>query len=105
VASRDGSSGSQLGPAQSLRRPKGVRLGQTTQVGPRIPVGIRLQKAAAGPVSEPTRRGARLFSPEAQGDVHVRGARAGDTHLAPQRVPALAIRAPGVLSGPKTYFR
>ena len=42
----EGSSGSE----------KGVRLAQKMRVGPRIPVGIRLERAEVGPTSGPTRR-------------------------------------------------
>jgi hypothetical protein len=35
---------------------KGVRLANKMQVGPRIPVGIQLQKADVGPISGPTWR-------------------------------------------------
>ena len=35
---------------------KGVRLAQKMQVGPRIAVGVQLEKAEVGPTSGPTRR-------------------------------------------------
>jgi hypothetical protein len=39
---------------------RGVRLAQTMQVGPCIPVGVKLEKAEVGPTSGPTWRLSRL---------------------------------------------
>jgi hypothetical protein len=55
---------------------QGVRLAQTIQVGPCIPVGILLQKAEAGPTSGPTRRLSHLWE-----RLDAREAEAAEAHL------------------------
>ena len=59
---------------------KGVRLAQTMQVGPRIPMIIQVGKAAAGPTFGPTWRLSHFADPiHVGGDRSLRGRRPGNT--------------------------
>jgi hypothetical protein len=71
--------------AMSASSEKGVRSAQKTQVGPRIPVGMQLQKAEVGPTSGPTWRLSHFGE---------------DVDLGQQRVVLQQVGRPAELLGP-----